>query len=122
MPLDWVAWWAGATICLISVRSGLLPGEDDTLMFGKVFRYGSDHNKQDHRRAWEARGKNPCIRGLRITVWNVLGWLGAGMSEDQILDEHPDPLNDDISRSTVWVVAFPFSDHDTVPLAGSRWS
>jgi uncharacterized protein (DUF433 family) len=36
------------------------------------------------------RAGKPCIRGLRITVWDVLGWLGAGMSEDQILDEHPD--------------------------------
>ena len=36
------------------------------------------------------RGGKPCIRGLRITVWDVLGWLGAGMSEDQIPDEHPD--------------------------------
>jgi uncharacterized protein (DUF433 family) len=36
------------------------------------------------------RGGKPCIRGLRITVWDVLGWLGAGMSEDQILVEHPD--------------------------------
>jgi uncharacterized protein (DUF433 family) len=23
-------------------------------------------------------------------VWDVLGWLGAGMTEDEILDEHPD--------------------------------
>ena len=36
------------------------------------------------------RGGNPCVRGLRITVWDVLGWLGCGMTEDQILDEHPD--------------------------------
>ena len=36
------------------------------------------------------RGGKPCIRGLRITVWDVLGWLGAGMTEEQILDEHPD--------------------------------
>ena len=36
------------------------------------------------------RGGKPCIRGLRITVWDVLGWLGAGMTEAQILDEHPD--------------------------------
>jgi uncharacterized protein (DUF433 family) len=36
------------------------------------------------------RGGKPCIRGLRITVWDVLGWLGAGMTEDQILNEHPD--------------------------------
>jgi uncharacterized protein (DUF433 family) len=36
------------------------------------------------------RGGRPCIRGLRITVWDVLGWLGAGMTEEEILDEHPD--------------------------------
>jgi len=38
----------------------------------------------------DKRGGQPCIRRLRITVWDVLGWLGAGMSEKQILDEHPD--------------------------------
>ena len=36
------------------------------------------------------RGGQPCVRGLRITVWDVLGWLGAGMSQAEILDEHPD--------------------------------
>jgi len=36
------------------------------------------------------RGGQPCVRGLRITVWDVLGWLGDGMTEEQILDEHPD--------------------------------
>jgi uncharacterized protein (DUF433 family) len=36
------------------------------------------------------RGGKPCIRGLRITVWDVLGWLGAGMTEEEILEEHPD--------------------------------
>ena len=34
------------------------------------------------------RGGKPCVRGLRITVWDILGWLGAGMTEEQILDEH----------------------------------
>jgi hypothetical protein len=28
------------------------------------------------------------VRGLRINVWDVLGWLGAGMTEDEILEEH----------------------------------
>ncbi len=35
------------------------------------------------------RGGNPCVWSLRIEVWDVLGWLGAGMTEDQIPDEHP---------------------------------
>ena len=36
------------------------------------------------------RGRKPCVRGLRITVWDILGWLGAGMTEEHILYEHPD--------------------------------
>jgi len=36
------------------------------------------------------RSGKACIRGLRITVWDILGWLGAGMTEAQILEEHPD--------------------------------
>lgn len=36
------------------------------------------------------RGGKSCIRGLRITVWDVLGWLGAGITEDQILEKHRD--------------------------------
>lgn len=31
----------------------------------------------------------PCIRGLRITVWDVLDMLAAGMSESEILDDFP---------------------------------
>ncbi|MGA2736485.1 MAG: DUF433 domain-containing protein [Bryobacteraceae bacterium] len=41
------------------------------------------------------RGGKPCVRGLRITVWDILGWLGARMTEEQILDEHPDLEKDD---------------------------
>ncbi|MGA2600779.1 MAG: DUF433 domain-containing protein [Bryobacteraceae bacterium] len=36
------------------------------------------------------RGGKPCIRGLRITVWDVPGWLGSGMTEDEIVHEPPD--------------------------------
>ena len=36
------------------------------------------------------RSGQPCIRGLRITVWDVLSWLAAGMSEDQILSDYPE--------------------------------
>jgi len=43
------------------------------------------------------RGGKPCVRGLRITVWDILGWLRAGMTEAQVLDEHPDPERDDFS-------------------------
>lgn len=36
------------------------------------------------------RSGQPCIRGLRITVWDVLGWLAAGASEAQILHDYPE--------------------------------
>lgn len=42
------------------------------------------------------RGGRPCIRGLRITVYDVLENLASGMSEDQILSDFPDLRADDI--------------------------
>ena len=36
------------------------------------------------------RSGQPCIRGLRITVWDILKWLGAGMSQEQILADYPE--------------------------------
>lgn len=36
------------------------------------------------------RSGQPCIRGLRITVWDVLSWLADGMSEREILDDYPE--------------------------------
>ena len=41
------------------------------------------------------RSGQPCIRGLRITVWDVLNWLAAGMSEKEILDDYPELEADD---------------------------
>ena len=32
----------------------------------------------------------PRIRGLRITVWDILNWLAAGMTEQQIIDDYPE--------------------------------
>lgn len=42
------------------------------------------------------RGGKPCIRGLRITVYDVLDYLAGGMSEQQILSDFPDLTADDI--------------------------
>ena len=36
------------------------------------------------------RSGQPCIRGLRITVWDVLDWLAAGATEEQILADYPE--------------------------------
>lgn len=42
------------------------------------------------------RGGKPCIRGMRITVYDVLGYLAAGMTEEQILADFPFLERDDI--------------------------
>lgn len=42
------------------------------------------------------RGGKPCIRGLRITVYDVLEYLASGMSEEQILKDFPDLTKEDI--------------------------
>jgi uncharacterized protein (DUF433 family) len=42
------------------------------------------------------RGGKPCIRGLRVTVYDILSYLAAGMSEDQILADFPYLTRDDI--------------------------
>ncbi|HEV2987127.1 MAG TPA: DUF433 domain-containing protein [Candidatus Angelobacter sp.] len=41
------------------------------------------------------RGK-PCIRGLRITVYEVLDYLASGMSQEEILQDFPDLTIEDI--------------------------
>ena len=35
------------------------------------------------------RSGQPCIRGLRVTVWDVLEMLASGMSEAEILSDYP---------------------------------
>jgi len=42
------------------------------------------------------RGSKACVRGLRITVADVLGYLAAGMSHEQILSDFPVLREDDI--------------------------
>lgn len=42
------------------------------------------------------RGGKPCIRGLRITVYDVLEYVASGMSEDEILRDFPDLVSDDL--------------------------
>jgi uncharacterized protein (DUF433 family) len=42
------------------------------------------------------RGGKPCIRRMRITVYDVLGWLAAGMTQDEILADYPELTLEDI--------------------------
>ncbi len=42
------------------------------------------------------RGGKPCVRGLRITVSDVLEYLAAGMTPEQILADFPELTSEDI--------------------------
>ena len=42
------------------------------------------------------RSGKPCIRGMRITVYDVLEYLAAGMTQDEILDDFPYLTKEDI--------------------------
>jgi uncharacterized protein (DUF433 family) len=45
------------------------------------------------------RGGRPCIRDMRITVADVLGWLAAGMSHAEIIADYPELSEEDIAVS-----------------------
>jgi len=42
------------------------------------------------------RSGKPCIRGMRITVYDVLGYLASGISNEQILEDFPELTREDI--------------------------
>ena len=42
------------------------------------------------------RGGRPTVRGMRISVGDVLGWLAAGMSHEEILGDYPELTERDI--------------------------
>ena len=51
------------------------------------------------------RGGQPCIRGLRLTVYDVLEYLESGMSEDEILADFPDLRPEDIRACLAFAAA-----------------
>ena len=47
----------------------------------------------------DKRSGKPCIRGTRITVYDILEYLASGMKEEEILDDFPELTKDDIRAS-----------------------
>ena len=48
------------------------------------------------------RGGRPCIRGMRIAVADVLGWLSVGMSHDEIIADFPELTEADIRAALAY--------------------
>ena len=51
------------------------------------------------------RSGKPCIKGTRITVYDVLEYLAGGMSKDQILSDFPDLTREDLRASLAFAAA-----------------
>lgn len=43
------------------------------------------------------RGGKPCVRGLRITVQDVLDWLASGRTSTEIVEDFPELTTEDIA-------------------------
>ena len=44
----------------------------------------------------QIRFGKPCIRGMRISVYDVLSWYASGMTEDEILEDYPELTKEDL--------------------------
>jgi uncharacterized protein (DUF433 family) len=51
------------------------------------------------------RSGKPCVKGTRITVYDVLEYMAGGMSEDAILADFPDLTRDDIRACLAFAAA-----------------
>lgn len=51
------------------------------------------------------RGGKPCIRGTRITVYDILEYLAGGMTEDQILADFPSLSREDVRACLAFAAA-----------------
>jgi len=51
------------------------------------------------------RSGKPCIKGTRITVYDVLEYLAGGMTEDELLNDFPDLTREDIRAVLAFAAA-----------------
>jgi uncharacterized protein (DUF433 family) len=50
----------------------------------------------------EIRFGKPCIRGMRITVYDILSWLASGMTSLEILEDYPELTEEDIKATLAY--------------------
>lgn len=48
------------------------------------------------------RGGKPCIRSMRITVYDILSWFASGMAREDILKDFPELTNDDLTAALMF--------------------
>lgn len=50
----------------------------------------------------EKRFGKPCIRNTRISVFDILGWLGSGMTFEEVISDYPELTREDIQASLMF--------------------
>jgi len=53
------------------------------------------------------RGGKPCIRGMRITVGDILGWLASGMTFNEIIEDF-----DELKETDIYAALSFAADHE----------
>lgn len=44
----------------------------------------------------------PCILGMRISVYDILGWLASGMTSSEIIEDFPELTKEDITAALAY--------------------
>lgn len=108
---EWEKWWMAEANRAIRFdwKPFLSPITDDLRVEDPVerrVREGDDSDPPDYRDIITVdpgkRSGRPCIRGMRITVGDILGWLARGMSEQKIIEEFPELTEQDIRASLAY--------------------
>ncbi len=47
----------------------------------------------------QVRFGKPCIRGMRISVYDILGWFASGMTKEEILEDYKELTVDDLNAA-----------------------
>ena len=64
-------------------------------------------------------GGKPCIRRMRITVFDILDYLGGGMTVEEILADFPDLTREDIAAACAFTAEFGREQWSTAQRSGS---
>jgi hypothetical protein len=50
----------------------------------------------------QVRFGRPCIRGMRITVYDILSWLASGMTTKEIIEDYPELTDEDVKAALAY--------------------
>ena len=50
----------------------------------------------------QLRFGKPCIRGMRITVYDILGWLASGMTTKEVITDYPELTDEDVKAALAY--------------------